>query len=340
MKALVKFSKGREGVALREVPLPEPSTGEVRIQILAAGICGSDLHAMFDQRKTALPVILGHEFVGTVEKTCGDVGDLKVGDCVVGIPACYGCGECKWCKEGIVTLCPERKSIGTHKDGAFAPYMVMPAKYCFKVPQDANNILSYAAIEPLACAVRGVYEHIEVQEGDVAVVSGPGTLGLFAIQCLKARGAYVIASGLPHDRHRLKIALECGADEAVESVEALRAAIARKNPDGADIAVEATGVVPSLETCLDVLRNLGTFLQIGVYGGPITFDFNAVYRKELKVRSTNSTALSTWALTMDLLKRGLLDLTPVISLQLPLAEWEKGFDAAIDKSAFKVLLIP
>ena len=340
MKALVKEGKGREGMVLKEVPIPEPAEGEVRIAIKAAGICGSDIHAMLDERKTALPVILGHEFVGVVDKICGDCGSLQLGDWVTGIPASYNCGKCIYCQKGEVTLCPEHKSVGVFKNGSMAEYMVMPAKFCYKVAEDVPDKLAYAAAEPLACAVRGVYERIQVNPGDVAVVSGPGTVGLFTLQALKSRGAYVIVSGLPADSHRLEMARQLGADQIVDSFEGLQKAVYEKNPEGADIVCEASGAAPSLDNCFKILKIHGTLLQIGLYGGYINCNFNALFDKELYVTSTNSTATTSWKITMDLLNQQKVDLRPIISLKLPLEEWEKGFDATIQKTAFKVLLIP
>ena len=340
MKALVKEGKGREGMVLKDIPVPEPEPGEVRIAIKAAGICGSDIHAMLDERKTALPVVLGHEFVGEIEKTCGDCGDLKLGDWVTGIPACYNCGECIYCQKGEVTLCPDHKSVGVFKNGSMAEYMVMPAKFCYKVAEDSEDKINYAAAEPLACAVRGVYERIDVKPGDVAVVSGPGAVGLFTLQALKSRGAYVIVSGLPADHHRLEMAKRLGADRIVDSFEQLQEAVYAKNPEGADLVCEASGAAPSLDVCFRIIKIHGTLLQIGMYGGDIKCNFNTLFDKELYVTSTNSTATTTWEITMDLLNKRKVDLSPIISLKLPLEEWEKGFDATINKTAFKVLLIP
>lgn len=340
MKALVKFAKGREGMELRDVPIPQPREGEVRIAIKAVGICGSDLHSMLDKRETVMPVILGHEFAGVVEKTCGDTCGLKVGDWVTGLPACYSCGHCTHCLQGDVSLCRERGSVGTHKDGAMAEYMVMPAKFCYKIPEAVEDKLTYAAAEPLTCAVRGVYEMIHVKPGDVAVVSGPGTIGLFLMQALKSRGAYVIVSGLPQDHHRLQKALELGADAVAEGYNALREAVTTRNPEGADIVCEASGAAPSLKNCLNIIKTHGTLLQVGVYSGPIEADINQILVKELTVVGTNSTAVSSWKVALRLLQEGKLRIDPIISLRLPLAEWKRGFDAALDKSAFKILLIP
>lgn len=340
MKGLVKFETGNNGVEVRELPIPEPKEGEVLVKILAAGICASDLHAILGHRETVMPVVLGHEFVGEIVKTCGNVGDFKVGDYVTALPACYSCGECEYCKAGEVTLCKQRKSVGSHKNGAMAEYMVCPAKYCFLVPAEEENKIQYAAAEPLACAVRGIYEQIDVKPGDVAVVSGPGTIGLFVVQCLKERGAHVVISGLPMDRARLDLALKIGADKAVESLDELKAYLAEVAPLGADIAVECAGVAPSVDTCLEVVRTHGTVLIMGVFGKPVQVDVNKIFMKELKVTASNSSAMSSWAITMDLLKRGAIDMSEVISLKVPLKDWRRGLDAVIDKSAFKVLILP
>lgn len=341
MKALVKFAEGREGMGIREVPIPEPKEGELKVKVVAAGICGSDLHSMLDERKTIMPVILGHEYVGIVEDTCGDVGDFKKGDYVVSLPASGGCGVCKFCQDGEVTMCPQRRSIGTHMDGAMAEYVIIPHKFAFKVPEEIEDKVAFAAIEPLACTVRGIKERIKVNPGDVAVVSGPGTLGLFSVQVLKACGAYVIVSGLPQDEHRLKKALELGADEIVDNYADLEKAVKAKNPLGADVVLETSGVAPSLtNTCLEIIKVHGTLLQIGLYGKPITVNLDRMFDKEIYYVPTNSTAMSTWAITLDMIKKGELKLSPLISLRMPLEKWEEAFDAVINKTAFKVILTP
>lgn len=340
MKALVKFRKGQDGVELQSVSKPKPAKGEILLRIRAAGICGSDVHAMFDKRDTALPVILGHEFVGEIVETGDDCGELKTGDWVTGIPAAYNCGECEFCKRGEVTLCPEHKSVGVYRDGAMAEYMVTRAAFAYKIPEDAPDKFVYAAAEPLACVVRGVYEQINVQPGDVALVSGPGAMGLLAVEALKSKGAYVIVSGLPDDKKRLELALQLGADAAVQSYEELEIAVKAVSPRGADVAVETAGVAPSLNTCLNILKIHGSVLELGIISGKHNIDFGPVFTKELKITGSNSSTTTSWGITLRLLKEGKADLNPLISLRLPLEEWKQGFDATINKTACKVLLIP
>lgn len=343
MKALVKFALGSEHVELRELPEPSPREGELKVKVLAASICGSDIHAIYDERPIAMPLTLGHEYVGQVVETCGDTGDFKVGDWVMTIPACYNCGTCDLCKSGAVTLCPEHKSIGVMAPGAMADYVIVPAAYSYHVPNTADTIrekISYALTEPLTCVVRGVYENVHVNPGDVVVVSGPGVMGQMATQLFKSRGAYVILSGLPVDKEKLEQGKRLGADETVCSFEELKAAVYRKNPLGAHITCECTGVIPSLNNCMEVIRPHGTHLQIGLFGGAVPFRLDYLFEREVTYIATNSTATTTWPITLKLLEEGKVTMEPFVSLVLPLSRWKEGFDAAIQKSVYKAVLIP
>ncbi len=340
MKALVKYGLGPDGVKIMDIEKPSPKANEILMKVVACGICGSDIHSLHDQRDLVMPVALGHEYVGIVEEVGSEVTGLKVGDYVTGLPACYSCDSCVYCTAGEVTLCKERKSVGTHKNGAMAEYMVCPAKYCFKIPDDDQNKEKYAMTEPFACAVRGTYEIIKVKEGDIAVVSGPGTIGLFIVQCLLAQGARVIVSGLPQDEPRLAKAVELGAEKYVTNTADLEAYLTEIAPLGADIAVECAGATPSLDICLKVVKTHGQVLMMGVFPKPIQVDVNKIFMKELKVYSSNSTAMSTWKIALDLLYTGKIDISFAMSLKLPLDDWKKGFDAVINKSALKVLLFP
>ena len=343
MKGLVKYALGMEGVELRELPEPVPEEGELKVKVLAAGICNSDIHAIRDERSVTMPVVMGHEYVGEVVECRGDVGDFKVGDWVTTLPACYSCGECYLCKGGFVTLCKERKSIGSHRDGAMANHVVVPARYTFKIPDTAKTLEQktvYALAEPLACMVRGVYEKIDVREGDTVVISGPGTMGLLALQLFKTKGAYVIMSGLPADAEKLELAKKLGADECVTNFDALTEAVYRRNYKGADITCDCTGVAPALENCMKVIRPMGTHLQIGLFGGKVSFRLDYFFDREVNYVPSNSSAVSSWRIALDLLEKGKIDLEPLISKKFPLSEWKKGVAAVLSKTAYKVLLIP
>ena len=343
MKGLVKFALGPDGVGLQELPEPIPQEGELKVKVLAASICGSDIHAMNDERSVIMPVVMGHEYVGQVVETCGDVGDFCVGDWVLTLPACYSCGTCDLCKAGMVTLCKERKSIGSHRNGAMANYLVVPAKYSYKVPADAVTLedkIAYALTEPLACVVRGVCEKTNVKPGDTVVVSGPGVMGQFASQVFKAMGAYVIVSGLPVDAEKLELAKALGADEVVTSLQDLQQAVYTHNPAGADITCECTGVVPSLRTCMQVIRPLGTHLQLGMFGGEVPFRLDYMFDREVNYVPSNSTATTSWEITLKLLAEKKVTLKPFVSMRVSLDNWKPAFDAVIQKKVYKAVLLP
>lgn len=343
MKGFVKYALGETGVALQELPEPSPKEGELKVKVLASGICNSDIHAIHDERSVTMPVVLGHEYVGQVTQVCGDVGDFKVGDWVTTLPACYSCGDCWLCDQGLVTLCKERKSIGSHRNGAMANYVVVPAKYSFHIPDNAVTLEEkavYALTEPLACMVRGVYEKIHVTPGDTVVVSGPGIMGMFAVQLFKARGAYVILSGLPADAEKMELALTLGADVCVTSFEQLQQAVYAANPKGADITCDCSGVIPSLENCMKVIRPMGTHLQIGLFGGKVPFRLDYFFDREVNFVPSNSTAVSSWKITLELLAQGKVTLAPFVSKKVSLDAWQEGLDAVLSKTAYKVLLMP
>jgi threonine dehydrogenase-like Zn-dependent dehydrogenase len=342
MKALRKFAPGNDGIALFDREEPVPKEGELKVRVFAAGICGGDLHALKDERAgLVMPVTLGHEFVGQVVETNGDTGGFATGDWIVTLPACYSCGECEFCRAGLVTLCKQRKSIGCHVDGAMAEYVVVPAKYSFKVPSDPERLVEYALAEPLGCVARGIYEKLNVKPGDVAVVSGPGTIGLCAVALLAERGAHVIASGLPMDRARLAVAKQMGAEITVESFEELKKAVSTFRASGeADIAVEASGAEGSLHVCMEIVRTLGTLLQLGYYGKKVNCQMDRIFDKEIRFVASNSTAVSTWPVVLELIRSRRVDVTPLISLKIPLSDFRHGFDASIDKTAYKALLMP
>ncbi len=340
MRGLVKYDLGRAGMEIREVPEPSPKAGDIKIAVKAAGICGSDIHSMNDERKCNMPVILGHEFVGVISELGEGVTDFKVGDWVVAIPAVGNCGKCYFCKKGEYTMCDERASFGTHRDGAMANFLVIPAKFAFKVPDEVEDKMSMAAAEPFTCCVHGMMEKVHITPGDVVVISGPGIMGISCAMVAHAVGAKVIMSGLPQDKERLETAVKLGADDYATSFEELQAKVKALNPMGADIAVECATVVPSVQNCIKILRKQGQFLQVGVFSKDVPIDMGEVLHKELIVTGTNSTTMKAWGYTMQFLKEKKFALTPLVSAQFPLEEWEKGFDLTMSKTAFRVLLIP
>ncbi len=215
MQAVMKTARGEGNVALREVPAPQPGPGQVLLGVRAAGICGTDLHIYHDEFPTQPPVVLGHELAGEVMATGDGVTGVAPGDRVTTETYFHLCGSCRFCRGGQPNLCPERRSIGSGVNGGFAPYVVVPERNLHRLPEGLT-FQEAALTEPLACVVHGALELPKVTAGDVAVVAGPGAIGLLTLQVARAAGATVIVLGTAADRRRLELAGELGAVRVVD----------------------------------------------------------------------------------------------------------------------------
>lgn len=341
MKGVVKFDKTRAGMELRELPKPTPPEGWLLVKVMAAGICGTDLHIMDDEYAYEPPVVLGHEYTGIIEEVGKGVKGFKEGDQVISMSAAVTCNECDYCKKGIYMCCSEKKSIGSGVNGAMADYVIVPADRAFKIPKNAMKFKEALAVtEPAACVIRAVLEMTPVRAGKVALVSGPGLLGQMAVQLLKLSGMFVIVSGLPADQKRLDLAKKLGADVIVNDPAKLHDTVYDIAPYGCDIVYEVSGAEPSWHACYDAVKKTGHFSQIGLFGKPIPILPELLLMKELTLTGNNAQAYSSWEILIKLLEQEKLDLSPFAQDTVGLSEWEKGFDMAIKKECYKALLIP
>ena len=241
MKALRKLGKGAESVQLCEVEKPIPGPNDLLVKVMAAGICGTDLHILAEEYSHSVPVTLGHEYTGVVEQVGSGVTDFQVGDQVISVSIAYSCGTCHYCRKGDPVHCTQKASIGVNVDGAMAEYMVIPADSAMKVPEQYKGSDILALSEPIACCIRAVLEESEIYAGDVAVVSGPGIIGLLCVQLARLRGARVILSGTKADRERLELAKSLGAEWVCDNADDLEALLARETAYGPDVWIECSG---------------------------------------------------------------------------------------------------
>ena len=342
MKALVKYKEGSGMDTLKymDIAEPVPKDDELKIKILAAGICGTDIHIMKNEFLNTPPVVLGHEFIGIVCDKGKDVENFEIGDHVVSLTAIRTCGECSFCYKDLRMLCPNRQSIGVTNNGAMAEYMVVPYNVAFKVPETVKDKESLVISEPAVCAVRSVIERSGMKAGDVVLVSGPGTMGQLVMQSAKIAGAYVIVNGLPADEERLTLAKKTGADNVVTNIEELSEILYREAPDGADVVFECSGAESSARLCTQFVKKTGIYTQVGLYGREVKFDLDKLLTKEVTVTNNMATERTSWEIFIRLIKQGKYNLAPLISNKLPLANWEQGFGHAIKQEGFKTILIP
>ncbi len=341
MKALVKTKKGAGHLELRDVSEPECGLDQVKIEVKAAGICGTDLHIYRGEFKYYPPVILGHEFSGVIVEVGPKAHKYKKGDRVTVLPsAAVTCGSCRFCKGGYYCFCPTRRGMGHGVDGAFTKFCVVPEIIVYRLAGNVDFV-SGALCEPLACCVQAT-ELAEIHAGDTVVISGPGIIGLLSMQLAKLEGARVVVLGTSLDEDRLILAKKLGADITVN--------VEEKNPEeiireltqrlGADIVLECAGAASSIKQCLELLRPMGRYVQVGLTGKPVQMNFNQIVNKGLQVIGSLGHTWSSWERSLELLAQEKVNIKALISDELPLSEWKKGFRRLEEKKSLKIILYP
>lgn len=342
MKALVKTAAGPGHLELCEVPDPVPTPEQVKIEIAACGLCGTDLHVAHDTFRNFPPVILGHEFVGRIVEEGASVSgklDRSARYAVLGATA-VTCGRCRYCRSGEFMFCPDRRGMGHGVNGAFTRYACARPDQLFRL-DDALPDEEGALVEPLAAAVHAVAEMTVVRPGDVALVSGPGPIGLLCVLVLLQQGVKTIVAGTTADSARLALAREFGAARVVDVERENLAAILLEETrgEGVDVAFEVAGVTASATACLHALRPLGRYTQVGHFGRDITVPFDRIGFKQLRVAGSVGYTAATWTRTMKLLAQRLRP-SRIVTHRFTLDRWQEGFDLFERKQALKVLLTP
>ncbi len=341
MLALRKLALGDERLHLQEVPDPTARPGHVVLDVAAAGICGTDVHILHDEYRSEPPVTLGHEVAGTVAELGDGVTRLRLGERVVTETYFSTCGQCEHCRTGRPNLCAVRRSIGSFEDGGFASKVLVPASIVHSLP-DELGFPEAALVEPLACVVRGLLELNELMAGDRVVITGPGPIGLLALQVAKAAGARTVILGTAADAARLELAERLGADGVltVEAADTLESAVTGALGGQPNVAIECSGASPAPGLLLRLVEKAGRYVQVGLYGKPITLDVDKVCYKELRVSGSFATTPSSWYRALALASSGAVSLAAIVGATFPLSDWERAFEAVAQRTPGKVLLVP
>jgi L-iditol 2-dehydrogenase len=342
MKAIMKVAPGVGNVEVREIPEPETQPGQVKIRVQAAGLCGTDLHIYKDEFRSWPPVVLGHEVAGEVVEVGEGVNGIQAGMRVTTETYFYTCGQCRYCRSGQNNLCLNRRSIGSGVNGGFTNYVIVPSRNIHPLPENID-FEAGALTEPLACVVHAVTSTPSVSPGDVAVIAGPGAIGLLTLQMVKAAGAVVMMLGTDKDDHRLALAHELGADYVlnVEREDPLkRAQDLTEGGFGADVVYECSGAGPAAAQLLTLVRRRGRYVQIGLFGKPVAWDLDQLCYKELIATGSNASVPSAWTRALQLLASGQVSTKRLITHQFPVTEWEKAFATFDDRAGVKALIKP
>lgn len=345
MRVIVPEESG--AIRCGELPVPEPSSGEVRLRVRACGLCGSDLHLHHLGLYTP-GVVPGHEIAGVVDAVGPDVEEPAPGTSVAVEPL-HGCGRCAWCREGRDPLCPEGAIYGVHRHGGFAEQVVVPARRCFALPPDLEPAVG-ALAEPLAVSLHGL-RRAALEPGQRVLVLGAGSVGLLTLAAARWLGAGSVWISARH-AHQAELARALGADRVLGEDEASPEALAALTPAEAPHAVVETvgGRADTAAAAVAALRPGGTVSVLGLFTGRVALPPASLFAKEATLAWSNcyvrppaaAGGRADFAEAVAMLDAERERLAPLCSHGVPLAEAERAWSLAADKAAgvIKVTVLP
>ena len=331
MKAVV--IEKPNSMSVSKVDDPTPNAGEAVIKVEACGICGTDIHVLRGEfAPTRYPIIPGHEFSGEVVAVGKDVKNVKVGDFVAVDPSLF-CGHCRQCRAGRFNLCENWNATGVGSaNGASAEFVAVPASNAFQLPSEMPRHWG-ALVEPLSCAVHGL-DQVDLKVADNYLIYGAGTMGLLLAQLAKDSGASQLDM-VERNPKRHDLAKRLAADRIAVSADEL------DRPQGWDVVIDATGVVPAIEDGLKRVARGGTFLMFGVANADATATFNPfrIYNDEIKIIGSMA-VLHSFERALTLLAKGVIDSEAMITNRFPLDEYSKAIDTFLAGTGLKVQVSP
>jgi L-iditol 2-dehydrogenase len=341
--AVVQYALAPLAVELRDVAVPEIGDTDVLLRVGAVSVCGSDVHQAYNTHSwpVNVPVVLGHEFAGTVAKAGRSLKQFREGDRVVSETAAEVCGECVLCRTGRYNLCPFRKGFGYGIDGAMASYVKVPGRCLHHIPDTLPFELACLA-EPHAVAYNAMCVNSTVRPGDVVVVLGPGPIGLLCARMAWLAGADpLIVAGRSADAPRLETAQRLGATRAVDvERENLQEVVREVEPLGADLVCDATGASRPLDAALALVRPDGQITKVGWSPDLLPVDINPLVQKNVRLQGSFSHNYPVWERVVHLLDRRRTMPEAIVGLKSPLGQWREAFDAMHGGRVIKSVLIP
>lgn len=329
MRAVVKAGEGAAQVIVAEVPVPATPPGFAKVQVIATGICGTDVHVAHDEYACEPPVVMGHEILGRVIEV-GDPGDEAwVGRRVACETYFSACERCDMCRAGRRNLCTRRRSLGSFENGGFAQFVVLPTLNLHALPEWLGEY-DGALSEPLACVTQCLLDPPLINPGDKVFVTGPGAMGQLAAQVAKAQGAEVTLAGLPKDAGRLAVAESLGIAVTTGSVDEA----------SFDVVIECSGSAPGAAAAFRAARRGARYIQVGIFGRDVLLPLDQVLYKELSLTSGFASTPTSWRSAIRLIEDRRVTLAPLITKQVPLAEFAAALEAAERGEGLKTIVLP
>ena len=338
MNALVK-SKPEPGIWLEKVPIPKVGINDVLIRIHKTAICGTDVHIYswneWAQRTIPVPLQVGHEFVGTVEKIGSNVHDFKPGDLVSG-EGHLVCGRCRNCLAGRRHLCMKISVVGINRPGAFAEYLSIPVSNVWLCdPNIPMDIL--ACSDPLGNATHTALSFDVL--GEDVLITGAGPIGCMATAIARYAGArYVVVTDI--NPYRLKLAQKMGATLTLDARSAVIEEAQKKlgMKEGFDVGMEMSGNPDALRSMLFNMCHGGKIALLGILGQETAIDWDLVVFNGLTIKGIYGREMyETWYKMTVMIQSG-LDIAPVITHRFHYSEYEEGFEVMCSGQSGKVIL--
>jgi len=326
-----------EKVELTNVRDPACAPDEVIVRVAATGLCGTDIHIYHNEYESKFPVIGGHEFCGVIAEAGREARDFKVGERVAVDPNLY-CGRCDFCRNQQSNQCLNLQAVGVTRDGAFAQYVAAPARACYRLPDHLTDAQG-AFIEPLSCVIHAL-NRLRVWPADEVLIWGAGPMGLLLTQALRHNGASRIVV-VEKQAARLALAQQLGATDTIIAGPDQAAQLRELSPHGFAVVIDATGVPAVIERALAHLRPRGQFLQFGVAPNTATIQLRPydVFRNDWTILGSFALCY-TFQPAIAWLNSGVIDVGPLVSHSVPLAEFERAVALFQAGQTLKVQLRP
>lgn len=337
--AVVNYAPEKGSVEIREKSKPEMGEEDVLLEVANVGVCGSDLHQWTADHSWPVnyPIVLGHEFAGTIVALGKGVNTWKEGDRVVSETAAVIDSNNPMSRQGLYNLDPTRKGFGYGVDGAMTKYVSVPARCLHHVP--GNLAFEQACLtEPCCVAFNAVVENCRIRPGDRVVVLGPGTIGILCAAMAKLCGAEVAIVGLEADTRRLRIAEQAYGCTAIVGDAGPWAH--QRDGLGADCVIDAAGISATLKIALDLARPKGHISKVGWGPTPLGFSLDPLVQKNLTLQGSFSHNWPVWERVIALLAGGQLDVRPIIGGIWPVTQWHEAFEKMHRGEVVKSVLKP
>lgn len=328
MKAVVIEKPGE--MHRKEVPMPEPVKGFVRVKVAACAICATDLEVIEGRIAANYPLIPGHEWSGIVDAVGEGVDESWIGKRVIGSNDVVCC-TCDACRSGNWRYCKDFKEIGFKQDGAYAEYVQVPAYGLYEIPE-AVSFDEAALCEPLGVAI-GTMKKTGAVFGQTALIMGAGSIGLCMLEICRIMGLRKITvCDLKGDR--LEIAKARGAFRTIETgKEDVLTTAAEVCPEGYDVVIDATGMEECIVNCIKLTKKGGVLALAGYGRGKVmNIRIDDIHVNNIRMVGAGN----NWnhlKLALELMEDGMADVKPMISEHLTLDEFAKGIDMVKNRPA-------